>query len=127
MIYKSIMVLNHVGAIACMGGVLLLPTTGSIAALFVYEVLAGLASPGLFAIPQIFAGPQAAGRWVGVHNTVGGIAGLVAPAVTGILVDRSGQFALAFGLAAAVSAVGLIAWVFVLPKVAPVKWQVAAA
>jgi MFS family permease len=127
MIYKSIMVLNHVGAIACMGGVLLLPTTGSIAALFVYEVLAGLASPGLFAIPQIFAGPQAAGRWVGVHNTVGGIAGLVAPAVTGILVDRSGRFALAFGLAAAVSAVGLIAWVFVLPKVAPVKWQVAAA
>jgi MFS family permease len=122
-IYKGIMVLNHVGAIACLGGVLLLPTTGSIATLFAYEILAGLASPGLFAIPQIFAGPRAAGRWVGVHNTVGGIAGFVAPAITGVLVDRTGQFAVAFALAAAVSAVGLIGWMFILPKIAPIRWE----
>jgi MFS family permease len=127
LIYKGVMVLNHVGAIACMGGMLLLPTKGAVATLFAYEVMAGLASPGLFAIPQIFAGPKAAGRWVGVHNTVGGIAGFAAPAITGVLVDRTGQFAFAFALAAAVSAVGLIGWMFVLPKIAPVKWETVAA
>jgi MFS family permease len=121
-IYKGIMVLNHLGAIVCMGGVLLLPITGSIAALFAYEVLAGLASPGLFAIPQIFAGPRAAGRWVGVHNTVGGIAGFVAPAITGVLVDLTGQFSIAFALAAAVSAAGLLAWIVVMPRIAPIRW-----
>jgi cyanate permease len=126
LIYKGVMVLNHLGAIACMGGILLLPTTGTVVTLFAYEVMAGLASPGLFAIPQIFAGPKAAGRWVGMHNTVGGIAGFVAPAITGVLVDRTGQFAFAFALAAAVSAVGLIGWMFILPKIAPVKWEGAA-
>jgi MFS family permease len=126
-IYKGIMVANHLGAIVCMGGVLLLPVTGSIVALFAYEVLAGLASPGLYAIPQIFAGPKAAGRWVGVHNTMGGMAGFVAPAITGVLVDLTGKFSIAFALAAAVSAVGLIGWMFVLPKIAPVKWEAAAA
>jgi MFS family permease len=122
-IYKGIMVLNHAGAIVCMAGVLLLPRTGSLLALFAYEILAGVASPGLFAIPQIFAGPRAAGRWVGVHNTIGGIAGFVAPMVTGILVDRTGNFALAFILAGAVSAFGLLGWLVMLPRIAPIEWR----
>ena len=58
---------------------------------------------------------------------MGGMAGFVAPAITGVLVDLTGQFSIAFALAAAVSAVGLIGWMFVLPKIAPVKWEVAAA
>ena len=42
-----------------------LPEFGCVAALFVYSVLNGCASPGVYAIPQIVAGPTAAGRWVG--------------------------------------------------------------
>ena len=57
-----------------------------------YEAMAGVASPGLFAIPQIFAGPHATGRWVGVHNCVGAMAGIIAPAVTGLLVEATGHF-----------------------------------
>ncbi len=103
----------------------LLPAAGSIATLFAYEVLAGLASPGLFAIPQILAGPRAAGRWVGVHNTVGGAAGLLAPALTGLLIDMSGQFSTAFAAAAAFTAIGLVGWLVILPRIAPIDWRLA--
>lgn len=122
-IYKGVMVLNHTGAIVCIAGMVLLPAAGSIAMLFVYEILCGLASPGLYAIPQILAGPRAAGRWVGVHNAVGGAAGLVAPALTGVLVDMTGEFAAAFAAAAAFTAVGLVGWVLILPKIRPIDWK----
>jgi len=121
-VYKGAMALNHLGGIACMAGMVLLPAAGSIAALFAYEVMCGLASPGVFAIPQIMAGPRAAGRWVGVQNSVGNTAGLVAPALTGVLVDQTGQFDLAFGLAAAINVLGLIGWMWVLPPIAPLDW-----
>jgi hypothetical protein len=68
---------------------------------------------------------MASGRWVGVQNAVGNTAGLIAPVATGILVDRTGLFDLAFGLAAAVNVLGFLGWVVILPKVAPIKWQTA--
>jgi MFS family permease len=126
-VYKGVMGIFNLGGIACMIGMVTLPTTASIATLCVYEVLAGLSSPAIFAIPQIFAGPRAAGRWVGVQNTVGGLAGLVAPAITGVVIDRTGHLGAAFGLAAALQVVGFIGWVLVLPKVEPLRWARAAA
>jgi MFS family permease len=123
LVYKTIMAVYHIGGIACMVGMVSLPTDESIACLFVYEILAGLSSPGIFAIPQIIAGPSAVGRWVGVQNTVGGMAGLAAPAITGWLVDReTGHFGTAFALAAALNVVGLLGWIVILPRVAPLRW-----
>jgi MFS family permease len=122
LIYKSVMAANHVSGIACMVAMIVLPVDGAIIALFVYEIVAGVASPGLYAIPQIIAGPTAAGRWVGIHNGVGALAGILAPAMTGLLVDRTGQFATSFALAAAVSIIGLIAWLVVLPRIVPLRW-----
>ena len=90
-IYKGQMALFHVAGIVCMTGMVLLPTGGAIATLFVFEFIVGVASPGLFAIPQIIAGPSAAGRWVGIQNAAGALPGFVAPLVTGILVDQTGQ------------------------------------
>jgi MFS family permease len=127
LVYKVVMGVFNLGGIACMIGMVMLPTAASIATLCVYEVLAGLSSPAIFAIPQIFAGPDAAGRWVGVQNTVGGMAGLIAPLVTGILVDQTGHFGAAFDVAASLQVIGFIGWVFVLPKIAPVRWTSAAA
>ena len=122
-IYKGVMALSHVATIGCMVGMALLPIGGSIACLFGYEVVCGLSSPGVYAIPQILAGPKAAGRWVGVQNTCGNVAGIVAPALTGMLVDWSGNFVSAFVLAAAVNILGLVGWLFILPKIAPIHWQ----
>lgn len=120
--YKGAMALNHVGGIACMVGMVMLPVRGAIASLFAYELVCGLASPGIYAIPQIIAGPKAAGRWVGVQNAAGNIAGFLAPAVTGVLVDQTRSFGAAFALAAAVNVLGVIGWLFVLPKIAPLDW-----
>jgi MFS family permease len=125
LIYKSIMGVTHVVAFACMVGMLLLPERGCVAALYIFCVVAGFSYPGIFAIPQIIAGPRATGRWVGVQNAVGNVAGIVAPYVTGRLVDRTGLFDVAFGLAAAVNIFGFIGWVVILPKVAPLKWRTA--
>jgi MFS family permease len=123
LIYKSIMGITHVVVFACMAGMLLLPERGCVASLFTFCVVSGCSYPGIFAIPEIIAGPRASGRWVGVQNAVGNTAGLIAPIATGVLVDRTGLFDVAFGLAAAVNVLGFLGWVVILPKVAPFKWQ----
>ena len=53
------------------------------------------------------------------------VAGLVAPIVTGFLVDRTGLFDVAFVLAALVNVLGFVGWVLLLPKVAPLRWLTA--
>jgi hypothetical protein len=50
------------------------------------------------------------------------MAGLIAPAITGVLVDQTGLFDVAFALAAGVNVLGLIGWVLMLPKIAPIQW-----
>jgi MFS family permease len=126
-IYKGVMGLSHVASIAAMAGMALLPVKGSIACLFVYEIVLGLASPGVFAIPQIMAGPKAAGRWVGVQNTFGNLAGILAPAITGVLIDATGSFTSAFALASLVNALGIVGWVFILPRISLLHWDAAGA
>jgi MFS family permease len=126
-VYKGIMAANHLTAIACMIAMVALPAAGSVAALFVFEIVSGSSYPGLFAIPEIVAGPQATGRWVGVQNACGNVAGLIAPAMTGLLVDRTGLFDVAFGLAAAVNVLGLIGWLLILPRIVPLSWKCDAA
>jgi len=83
----------------------------------------GLSSPGVFAIPQILAGPTAAGRWVGVQNTCGNVAGILAPQLTGILVDATGSFTSAFALAALINVLGLVGWIWILPRIEPLRWD----
>lgn len=122
-VYKAIMAANHIAGIGCMIAMVTLPAVGSIAALFVFEIASGCSYPGLFAIPQILAGPRASARWVGVQNAAGNVAGLIAPAITGVLVDQTGLFDVAFALAAGVNVLGLIGWVIMLPKIAPIQWQ----
>ena len=126
-IYKSTMALNHVVSIAAMIGMALLPLQGSIACLFAYEVVLGLSSPGIYAIPQIMAGRAATGRWVGVQNSCGNIAGIFAPWITGMLVDATGSFDSAFLLAALINVLGLVGWIWILPRVEPLRWKTASA
>ena len=121
-IYKLIMAVNHVFSIAAMVGMALLPLQGAIFCLLAYEVVLGLSSPGIYAIPQIMAGPAATGRWVGVQNSFANIAGVFAPWITGLLVDSTHSFDSAFLLAALINVLGLVAWVLMLPRIAPLCW-----
>src|SRR4051812_7346098 len=83
----------------------------------------GLSGTMVFTIGQTLAGPRAGGRWMGFQNMVGNFAGIVAPIVTGIVVDWSGSFGGAFVVAAALSVVGVLSWGFIVEKIRPVDWS----
>ena len=121
--YKAVMVAAHVGSVACMLCIALGAPPWALAAIFVYQVLSGMSSPGVFAMSQILAGPSASGRWVGIQNAVGNLAGVIAPALTGLLVEGTQHFTAAFLLAALVSVLGLIGWVWMIPRLAPLPWS----
>lgn len=122
-VYKGALAALHVGGILCMVAMAYAGEIGLAAALLLFQVLLGAASPGYYAIAQIIAGPKATGRWVGVQNAIGNISGFVAPALTGVLVDLTGSFAPAFVVAAVVLAFGFIAWIWILGRIAPIRWS----
>jgi MFS family permease len=94
----------------------------SVISLFCAGVAFGLNTATLFAIGQTLAGPQAAGRWIGIQNCVANLAGIVAPIITGFFVDRTGQYYWAFIIAAAVATTGIIGWGLMIGKFAPLNW-----
>jgi ACS family D-galactonate transporter-like MFS transporter len=96
--------------------------TSLIALLLAATVSLGLASPQYFAVSQTLAGPQLAGTWTGLQNFVGSFAGIIAPAVTGFIVDRTGHFIWAFVITAMVGWVGTLSWLFLVGPVEQVTW-----
>jgi len=120
--YKAVMVAAHVGSVACMLCIALASPPWAVGGIFVYQILSGMSSPGVFAMSQILAGPGASGRWVGIQNAAGNLAGVIAPALTGLLVEQTHHFTAAFLLAASVSVLGLAGWVWMVPRLAPLPW-----
>ena len=113
-----------VASVACIA----VETVGSdsrlaIGFLFLTCVGAGLCTSNLWAITQTLAGPQAAGKWTGLQNFAGNLAGVVSPALTGFVVDKTGHFFWAFAVTAAVLLAGAFSWVFVVGRVEPVAWE----
>jgi MFS transporter, ACS family, D-galactonate transporter len=82
----------------------------------------GISSSNIWAISQTLAGPYAAGRWTGLQNGAGNLAGIVAPAVTGFILDRTGHFQWPFALAALVAVAGASSWLFIVGPVRGVTW-----
>jgi MFS family permease len=78
----------------------------------------GLFSANLFAITQTLAGPRAAGKWTGLQNGFGNFAGVAAPWFTGWVVQVTGEFYLAFVVAAVIVLAG--AFFFVI-GIGPIK------
>jgi hypothetical protein len=64
---------------------------------------------------------------VGIQNACGNLAGVIAPALTGLLVEETHHFTAAFVLAAIVSVLGLAGWVWMVPRLAPLSWPTLAA
>ena len=83
----------------------------------------GLTAPGNFALPQTLAGAQAAGRWTGLQNGFANLAGVLGPALTGFVVERTGSFHLPFAITAVLSLAGGLAWLFVVGRVEEVRWE----
>jgi MFS family permease len=93
----------------------------------VYLLLAGLAwgnvPPNTWSAVQSIAGAAALGRWSGVQNTAGSISGIVAPSLTGILVDRTGSFVLPFAVAATMAIIGACSWLFLVGPIVQIDWS----
>ena len=90
-----------------------------ILAAFIY----GLYSGNLWAITQTLAGPLASGKWTGLQNCAGNLAGIAAPIVTGFIVERTGQFYLAFVWVSLNLTVSALSYAFVVGRVEPVRWR----
>lgn len=83
----------------------------------------GLFTANLFAITQTLAGPRAAGKWTGLQNGFGNLAGVAAPGFTGWVVQQTGQFYLAFVVAAVIVLIGAFLFVFGVGQVKQVEFR----
>lgn len=82
----------------------------------------GFTGPTMYVFAQTLAGPAVAGRWTGLQNAIGNLAGIVVAPLTGLVVDRTGQFWWAFVLAATVALLGGVSWVFLTGPLTRVNW-----
>ncbi len=82
----------------------------------------GITGPGIYAFCQRLAGPEAVGRWYGPQNGFANLAGVIGPALTGFVVQRTGNFLLPFAITSALCVVGALAWVLIVGRIEPVSW-----
>jgi MFS family permease len=112
------------GSIFCIAVVVFSSNTHvAVIFLFLTCAAAGLCTSNLWAITQTLAGPLAAGKWSGLQNFVGNFAGVVSPALTGFVVERTGHFFWAFAATAGVLLAGAISWAFVVGRIEPIQWR----
>ena len=95
----------------------------SLAALISGVIFFCIENSAIWAITQTLAGPGAAGRWTGFQNFIGNFAGVVAPAITGLIVERTGHFYWAFAILTAVAFAGAASFVCVVGRIEEVKWH----
>jgi len=60
---------------------------------------------------------------MGLQNFVGNLAGILAPIVTGWIVDRTGSFVGAFAVAAAICVLGMAIWGLVVRRIEAIRWS----
>jgi ACS family D-galactonate transporter-like MFS transporter len=90
--------------------------------LMIAAVGLGTGNSSVWAFTQTLAGPQAVGRWAGLQNGFGNLAGVIGPALTGFTVDWTGHFQVAIGITAAVCLLGVLVWLFLLGELREVSW-----
>ena len=83
----------------------------------------GAASSNLWAFTQTLAGPRAAGKWTGLENALGNLAGVAAPWLTGVIVERTGSFVMAFVAAALMAVMGAVGFGWIARGVEAQRWE----
>jgi sugar phosphate permease len=82
-----------------------------------------ISSSNIWSIAQTLAGPYASGRWAGLQNFVGNLAGVAAPAVTGFVLQRTGHFYWPIAIVTFVGLCGASSWTFLVGPVRQVRWK----
>jgi MFS transporter, ACS family, D-galactonate transporter len=98
------------------------PTVSAILLLLAFGA-GGMCGSNIWAITQTLAGPKMAGRWTGFQNFLGNLAGIIAPAVTGFVIDYTGRFFMAFVIMAVVAMLAALSYFFVIGPVKETAWE----
>ncbi|HUA57632.1 MAG TPA: MFS transporter, partial [Verrucomicrobiae bacterium] len=119
---KGLSIIGLVLSTTILGVVAVQSDRGAMTFLMFACVSFGIYTPHIYAMTQTLAGPHASGKWTGLQNGFGNLAGVTAPWFTGWVVNRMGHFYWAFVAAAVVVSSGAVFWGFGVKKVEPVEW-----
>ncbi|MGA9026934.1 MAG: MFS transporter [Steroidobacteraceae bacterium] len=119
---KTFIVGSCLGITACMLAAAGAPPHLAVVCLILTGLCFGLQSPMVHVIGQTLAGPRAAGQWMGLQNLSGNTAGILAPVITGYIVDRTGSFYWAFAVSGIISFMSAVSWGLIIPKIETIPW-----
>lgn len=119
---KLWMGVGHVTIAAGLLGCAAASARTSFVCLVVVGFACGFTGPTIYVFAQTLAGPAVAGRWTGLQNAMGNLAGVAVAPLTGLVVDRTGQFWWAFVVAAVITLLGGVSWVFVTGPLVQARW-----
>ena len=122
LVRKGMMVFGHTGIGILLVLTVMAPGPLLTAALALTGAFLGISICNSWAISQMLAGPRMVGRWVGVQNFAGNLAGAVAPTLTGFLLGRTGSYYWPFFITAVVAWIGGLSWWFVVGPLDEVDW-----
>ena len=83
----------------------------------------GAWSSNHWALTQLLAGPQAAGKWTGVQNCFGNLAGFVGQVVSGYVLQQTHSFFAAFAIACAVVLVAVLSYWMLVGRPREIHWD----
>jgi cyanate permease len=121
------MLFGHIGIGVFLVLTVLAPDRLLTTALSFTGIFLGISICNSWTISQMLAGPRMVGRWVGVQNFAGNLAGAVAPALTGFLLDRTNSFDWPFVITAVIAWIGGLSWWFLVGPLEEVNWGNSAA
>jgi len=112
-----------IGAIVMVFVPLVESENASLAILIFACISFGCYSSHPWLICQTLAGPAAAGRWSGMQNAVGNLAGVIAPWLTGRIVRDTGHFMYAFAVVGVILGVGAASYLLIIGRIEPIIWR----
>src|SRR5258707_440801 len=123
LVRKTFMVVGQVGAGISLAACVVSGPVLSVVCLLLAAAVWGISASNTWAITQTLAGPQAAGKWTGLQNFLGNLAGWIAPVVTGLVVDKTGRFFWAFIITAFIALLGSLSWIFIVGALRQADWS----
>ena len=123
LVRKAFVAVGQVGAGISLSGCVVSGPVLSVVCLVLAAAFWGISASNTWAITQTLAGPRAAGKWTGLQNFLGNLAGWIAPVVTGLVVDKTGRFFWAFIITAIIALLGSLSWIFIVGVLRQVDWS----
>ena len=120
---KSMMFASGAVAVVCMLACALGDANWAVFGLLGFGLSIGLGLFSIYSIGQTLAGPRAAGKWVGLQNGFAGLAGATSPLLTGLTIDATGSYRIAFLIATGVAIFGMLCWGLMIRKIEPIVWS----